>query len=156
MLIHRNFYIQIRKPNSLNAEFIAYPKANNMLISQIGRFCKLNESYHMLKISSDTWSRWKLIAIAIKYIVFYVLYALGINLYAIFLAAMADIKAPKYKAIPTSKLPLKPITIDNIAASTVPITDAITFTPQSSVISSVVLRGLSWKEEEAILVMDGN
>ena len=55
--------------------------------------------------------------------------------------------------------------MDEVVVSTVPITDAITFTPQRRVISSLVVPPLfvEYKEEveeeeemEAILVMDGN
>ncbi len=50
--------------------------------------------------------------------------------------AIADANAPKYNPNPIIKLPLKPITIDDIAVNTVPITDAVTFMPQSRVTSS--------------------
>ena len=66
----------------------------------------------------------------------------------ILVAAMPEANAPEYSPNPTSKLPLKPIIMDDAVVNTVPITDAITFTPHSKVIS--------WLEEEAILVMDGN
>ena len=60
--------------------------------------------------------------------------------YIIFVAAMADTNAPKYNPNPINKLPSKPITIDDIAVNTVPITDAITFTPHSKVIFPSPLR----------------
>ena len=71
---------------------------------------------------------------------------------------MAEVNAPKYNPNPISKLPLKPITIDDVVVNTVPITDAITFTPHSKVISWLLLACLSveGKEAEAILVTDGN
>ena len=87
----------------------------------------------------------------------------AIILIFILLAAMADVKAPRYNPNPISKLPLKPTAIDDTVVRTVPITDAITFTPQSRVISSlpmVMVLFLSspfWDLElKAILVIDGN
>src|SRR4026208_991442 len=103
------------------------------------------------------------------------------SLCTIFAAAMAEANAPKYNPNPIIKLPLKPITIDDIAVNTVPITDAVTLIPQSRVTSSppplllpspplpILLLlpsrtcscgryeedGLD-EEKEAILVMDGN
>src|SRR5438874_1402525 len=92
------------------------------------------------------------------------------SLCTIFAAAMAEANAPKYNPNPIIKLPLKPITIDDIAVNTVPITDAVTLIPQSRVTSSpppLLLPsrpcscgryeedGLD-EDKEAILVMDGN
>ena len=54
-------------------------------------------------------------------------------------AAIADVKAARYTPNPTNRFPLKPMTIDDIAVSTVPTTDAITFTPHSRVISSLAV-----------------
>src|SRR5436190_16497294 len=101
------------------------------------------------------------------------------SLCTIFAAAMAEANAPKYNPNPIIKLPLKPITIDDIAVNTVPITDAVTLIPQSRVTSSppslllplpplpILLpsRPCSCgryeedrldEDKEAILVMDGN
>lgn len=99
------------------------------------------------------------------------------SLCTILAAAMADANAPKYNPNPIIKLPLNPITIDDIAVNTVPITDAVTLIPQSRVTSSPPPLPLSpppailpsWlrscrryeedgveREREPILVMDGN
>jgi hypothetical protein len=50
-------------------------------------------------------------------------------------AAMTDANPPKYKPNPIIRLPLKPMTIDDIAVNTDPITEAIMFIPHSRVIS---------------------
>lgn len=67
---------------------------------------------------------------------------------------MAEVRAPMYNATPTIKLPLNPITIDEIAVSTVAMTDAIMLTPHKSVMSSLLLRGDC--DEDVILVIEGN
>src|ERR687895_1573855 len=72
-----------------------------------------------------------------------------------------DIIAPEYNAAPTNRLPLNPIIIDKMAVKTVPITDAMTFTPHSSVTSpcrlSVPRCLLSFcANNEDILTTDGN
>lgn len=53
----------------------------------------------------------------------------------IFVAEIAAASALTYSPRPIRRLPLKPITIDDIVVRTVPMTDAITFTPHNSVIS---------------------
>ena len=52
---------------------------------------------------------------------------------------MADTNAPTYNPAPINRLPLKPITMEDIAVNTVAITEAITFIPHSKVISPSVL-----------------
>jgi len=49
------------------------------------------------------------------------------------LTIAAEKRAAKYNPAAMSKLPLKPMVIDEMAASTVPITEAITLTPQRRV-----------------------
>ena len=70
--------------------------------------------------------------------------------WVIFTAAIADPKAPKYNPNPTSKLALRPITIDAVVVKTVPITDATMFMPHSRVISwlSLCLSDKRFTEEE--------
>jgi hypothetical protein len=53
----------------------------------------------------------------------------------IFVAEIAAARALRYSPRPIRRLPLKPITIDDIVVKTVPMTDAIIFTPHNSVIS---------------------
>jgi hypothetical protein len=70
--------------------------------------------------------------------------------WVIFTAAIADPKAPKYNPNPTSKLALRPITIDAVVVKTVPITDATMFMPHRRVISwlSLCLSDKCFTEEE--------
>ena len=76
----------------------------------------------------------------------------------IFVAEIAAASALTYSPRPIRRLPLKPITIDDIVVRTVPMTDAITFTPHNNVMSSLIgcLFCECNKDPDAILVMEGN
>ena len=88
-----------------------------------------------------------------------------ISLLTIVLAIISDttitINAPKYNPAPIKRLPLKPIIMEKIAVRTVPITDAIMFTPHSSVTSSCRFSASGClvcfcAYSEDILIIDGN